>query len=543
VSGPIGSVVAWFDDRTGLVTAIKHFLDEDIPASSGWHQVFGSIALFLFVVQVFTGILLAFNYVPQPGASYFSLQAIINELTGGRIIRGLHHWGSSMMVVVVVLHMIQVALWGAYKKPRETTWIVGVALLLLVLGFGLTGYLLPGDNRAYWSTVVTIQISALAPGAGEFVMRLLGSPDGIVGVSTSSRFYALHVLLLPAVTVLLIVFHVYLVLRHGVTPAPQDAGRPTKKFYPEQAFKDTMAVFAAFAVLFAMAVAIDVPLESVADPTDTSYIPRPEWYFLFLFQTLKFFEGSMEVVGAVILPTLAIGALFLVPFIDRGRAKRVGQRAFAWGIATLAVAGWAGLTIGAILNTPEQPERESTLSAAQGWPQLTPVELAGAACYRREKCETCHNLVDGEPKMGPTLATVGQKRSADWMIDHFRNSGPGSPMPAVQLSPALLNCLSAFLLKVTPENALALNKVPEFALQGAMIYQTNMCGNCHIINRIGGNAGPPLNGVGQRRTKEWLAGHFRNPQAFSPDSLMPPYDFSPDEMEAMVDYLMALPPR
>ena len=353
MSGPIGSVVAWFDDRTGLVTAIKHFLDEDIPASSGWHQVFGSIALFLFVVQVFTGILLAFNYVPQPGASYFSLQAIINELTGGRIIRGLHHWGSSMMVVVVVLHMIQVALWGAYKKPRETTWIVGVALLLLVLGFGLTGYLLPGDNRAYWSTVVTIQISALAPGAGEFVMRLLGSPDGIVGVSTSSRFYALHVLLLPAVTVLLIVFHVYLVLRHGVTPAPQDAGRPTKKFYPEQAFKDTMAVFAAFAVLFAMAVAIDVPLESVADPTDTSYIPRPEWYFLFLFQTLKFFEGSMEVVGAVILPTLAIGALFLVPFIDRGRAKRVGQRAFAWGIATLAVAGWAGLTIGAILSTPE----------------------------------------------------------------------------------------------------------------------------------------------------------------------------------------------
>jgi len=543
VSGPIVVVVDWFDDRTGLVTAVKHFLDEDIPASSGWHQVFGSIALFLFVVQVFTGILLAFNYVPQPGASYFSLQAIINELTAGRIIRGLHHWGSSMMVVVVVLHMIQVALWGAYKKPRETTWIVGVALLLLVLGFGLTGYLLPGDNRAYWSTVVTIQISALAPGAGEFVMRLLGSPDGIVGVSTFSRFYALHVLLLPAVTALLIVFHVYLVRRHGVTPAPQDAGRPTKKFYPEQAFKDTMAVFGAFAVLFVMAVAIDVPLESVADPTDTSYIPRPEWYFLFLFQTLNFFEGSMEVVGSVILPTLAIGALFLVPFIDRGRAKRVGQRAFAWGIVTLAVAGWAGLTIGAILSTPEQPEGESTLSAAQGWPQLTPIELAGAAYYRRDKCETCHNLGDGEPKMGPTLATVGPKRSANWMIDHLQNPSPGSPMPAVQLSPALLNCLSAFLLKVTPENALALDKVPEFALQGAMIYQTNMCGNCHIINGIGGQAGPPLNGIGQRRTTEWLAGHFRNPQAFSPNSLMPPYDFSSDEMEAIVDYLMALPAK
>ena len=538
--------VDWFDDRTGLVSAVKHFLDEDIPASSGWHQVFGSVALFLFLLQVFTGILLAFNYVPQPGASYFSLQAIINELTGGRIIHGLHHWGASMMVVVVVMHMIQVALWGAYKKPRETTWLVGVVLLLLVLGFGLTGYLLPGDNRAYWSTVVTIQISALVPGAGEFVMRLLGSPDGTVGVSTFSRFYALHVLLLPAVTAFLIILHVYLVIRHGVTPAPQDAGRPSKKFYPEQAFKDTMAVFGAFVILFVMAVAIDAPLERVADPTDTSYIPRPEWYFLFLFQTLKFFEGSLEVIGAVILPTLAIGALFLVPFIDRGRAKKVGQRTLAWGIVTLAAAGWAGLTIAAIVGAPEQPASKSILAAAESWAQLTPVELAGAACYRREKCATCHNLVEGEPKMGPTLAMVGQKRSADWMIDHLRNpSGviPGSPMPAVQLSPALLNCLSAFLLKVTPENALALDKIPEFAMQGAMVYQMNMCGNCHIINGLGGKDGPPLNGVGQRRTKEWLAGHFRDPQAFSPDSLMPSYNFPPDEMEAIVEYLMSLPPK
>ncbi len=254
----------------------------------------------------------------------------------------------------------------------------------------------------------------------------------------------------------------------------------------------------------------------------------------------------MEVVGAVILPTLAIGALFLVPFIDRGSAKRVGQRALAWGIVTLAAAGWAGLTIGAIVSTPEQGASESSLAAAESWPQLTPVELAGAACYRREKCATCHNLVEGEPKMGPTLATVGQKRSADWMIDHFRNPSavvPGSPMPAFQLSPALLNCLSAFLLKVTPENALALDKVPEFAMQGAMLYQMNMCGNCHIINGVGGKAGPLLNGVGQRRTNEWLAGHFRNPQMFSPDSLMPPYDFSPDEMEAIVQYLMSLPAK
>ena len=541
----IGAAAGWIDDRTGLLTAVKRFLDEDIPASSGWRQVFGSVALFLFMLQGFTGILLAFHYVPQPGSSYFSLQYIINELTGGRILRGLHHWGASAMVVVVVLHMIQVALWGAYKKPREATWIVGVVLFLLVLGFGLTGYLLPGDSRAYWSTVVTIQISSLAPGAGEFVMRLLGSPDGVVGVSTFSRFYALHVLVLPALMILLIVLHVYLVLRHGVAPTPGDIAKPKKRFFPEQAFKDTMAVFSAFVILFVLAVAAGTPLERVADPTDTTYIPRPEWYFLFLFQTLKVFEGSMEVVGAIVLPTLAIVALFLVPFLDRGQAKRIGQRTFALSIVALAAVGWTALTVAAIVTTPEQPAQTSPLSAAAGWPQLTPVELAGAACYRRENCQTCHNLAGGEPKMGPTLATVGSRRTADWMIAHFRNPSavvPGSPMPPVNVSEVELNCLSAFLLKVTPENALALEKVPDFAMQGAMIYQMNMCGTCHTINGMGGENGPPLNGVGRQRTKEWLVEHFRDPQKLSPGSLMPPYDFPPGEMEAIVAYLMALPP-
>jgi ubiquinol-cytochrome c reductase cytochrome b subunit len=186
------------DHRTGLETAVKNFMYEDIPASSGWRQVFGSVALFLFLIQIFTGILLTFNYAPQPGDAYFSLQYIINELTGGRLIRGLHHWGSSMMVVVVVLHMVQVALWGAYKRPREVTWLLGVVLLLLVLGFGLTGYLLPWDNRSYWATVVTIQIAGLAPVVGSYLMRFLGSADGSVGIATFSRFYSLHVVVLPA---------------------------------------------------------------------------------------------------------------------------------------------------------------------------------------------------------------------------------------------------------------------------------------------------------------------------------------------------------
>ena len=314
-------VLSWLDHRTGLETAIRDFLYEDIPGSSGWHQVFGSVAMFLFMVQAFTGVLLAFNYAPTPGDAYNSLKYIVTEVTGGSLIHGLHHWGASMLIVVVVLHMTQVFVFGAYKKPREATWMVGVCLLLITLAFGLTGYLLPWDNRAYWGTVVSTQIAAQAPLLGPYLSRLLGS-TGSVGVVTFARFYALHVLILPPLTTFLIIFHVFLVRKHGVTPTPGDIA-PPKKFFPEQVLKDVVAVFTAFVVLYSMALFVSVPLERLADPTDLTYIPRPDWYFLFLFQTLKFFKGALEPVGTVVLPNLAILALFLTPFVDRGKLDEV----------------------------------------------------------------------------------------------------------------------------------------------------------------------------------------------------------------------------
>src|SRR5580700_4949232 len=189
-------IIDWLEHRTGLQTAIKNFLYEDIPASAGWHQIIGSTAVFFFLIQVFTGALLAFNYAPTPGDSYNSVKYIMTALTGGKLIRGLHHWGASMMLIIVVLHMLQVFLWGAYKKPREATWMVGVVLLLITLAYGLTGYLLPWDNRAYWGTVVTTQIAGQAPVIGPYLTRFLGG-GGAIGVVTFARFYGLHVLLLP----------------------------------------------------------------------------------------------------------------------------------------------------------------------------------------------------------------------------------------------------------------------------------------------------------------------------------------------------------
>ena len=365
------TVIDWLEHRTGIESAVKNFLYEDIPASAGWHQIIGSMAVFFFVIQVFTGGLLAFNYAPTPGEAYNSVKYIMTELTAGPLIRGLHHWGASMMLIIVVLHMIQVFIYGAYKKPREATWMVGVTLLLITLAFGLTGYLLPWDNRAYWGTVVTTQIASQAPIAGPYLLRLLGS-QGSVGNVTFSRFYALHTVLLPPLTIILIGIHIYLVRKHGVAAAPGDTA-PKRKFFPEQVFKDTVGVAVAFIILFIMAVVAKVPLERLADPTDTAYIPRPEWYFLFLFQTLKFFKGPLETVGSVVLPGVAVLTLFLIPFIDRGPMIRLGKRTFAISFVVLAAMAWTGLTTAAVVTTPKNQESaDDTETPATETPEAAP---------------------------------------------------------------------------------------------------------------------------------------------------------------------------
>jgi len=535
-------VAAWIDERTGLYTAGRGFFEEKIPASSGWHQVFGSVALFLVLTQAFTGILLAFNYAPTPGEAYNSLRYILTEVTCGRLIRGLHHWGASMLIVVVVLHMVQVFLWGAYKKPRESTWIVGVVLLLLTLTYGLTGYLLPWDNRAYWGTVVATNIAAQLPLVGPLMARLLGG-EGAVGVVTFARFYGLHVLLLPPATMLLIGPHVFLVRKHGVAPGPGDEGLSKKPFFPGQVFKDTVAIFFAFAILFLLAVAVRVPLEQLADPGDTSYIPRPEWYFLFLFQTLKLFNGPLELVGSAVLPGLAVMALILVPFIDRGKLVKVTRRTVAIAVVALAAIGWTGLTAAAVKSTPSEAlAAQVDYSGPTAWIQLSPEELAGVAYFRQENCVSCHAF--GRASDGPDLSRGLIHRDAAWMIRHFKDPAgmrPGSSMPAAGLSDAQLNSLAAFLLRLNPDNATVLADAPEFATQGALVYQSHQCSACHRVNGVGMTIGPALNGLARRQTRSWVADHFANPQKLSPGTSMPPYKFSPKELDNLMSYLFSLP--
>ncbi len=458
----IAALGEWLEHRTGITGGIQHFLYEEIPFSSGWHQVLGSLALFLFMVQMFTGIMLAFNYAPTPGDAYDSLRYILTALTAGPLMRGLHHWGASMIVVIVVLHMVQVFLYGAYKKPREATWMVGVVLLLVTLAYGLTGYLLPWDNRAYWGTMVTTRIAAMSPVLGPYLTRLLGAGEG-VGVVTFARFYAMHVLILPPATILLVALHVFLVRRHGVAPAPGDELQPKKMFFPMQVFKDTVSIFIAFAILFTLAVAAHVPLEQMADPTDTSYIPRPEWYFLFLFEFLKLFNGPLEVIGAVVLPGVAVLTLFLVPFIDRSALVRVGKRTFAMAVVFLAALAWSGLTLAAVKSTPPQ-EAAVDFSYNTDWMNLTAPQLAaskssgapefathGAAVYEANHCSACHMVNGIGGKLGPALNGLAKRQTRSWVEQHFADPqklSPGTIMPPYKLAAADMNNLTLYLFSL-----------------------------------------------------------------------------------------------
>jgi ubiquinol-cytochrome c reductase cytochrome b subunit len=520
----------WIEDRTGLPSTIGHFLDEDIPASSGWHQVFGSVAAFLLLLQIFTGVLLALNYAPTPGEAYQSLRYILLEVAGGQTIRGLHHYGASLMIIIVVLHMVQVFLWGAYKKPREATWIIGVFLLLLTLGFGLTGYLLPWDNRAYWGTVVTTQIAGTAPVVGELAKDLMGATD-TVGAVTFSRFYIVHVLVLPLFTLGLVGLHVYLVRRHGVAPQVGDESSPPKKFYPGQVWKDSLAIFAAFALLYCLATFARVPLERMADPTDLSYIPRPEWYFLFLFQLLKYFEGPLEVIGTVVLPGLATLALLAAPFLDREKVVPLAKRSVALAVAALAVIGWGGLTWMAAQSTPK-PQTKLTVDYAEPtpWLSLSADEVASVGYFRDANCAKCHNA-----SSRPLVRGAAKER--DELVEHFRKQAKVDQLKEFQL-----NSLANACRDTDPKFFQALTHTPDLAVRGATIFHTKRCSACHVINSTGNSVGPPLNGLSRRRKADFVASLIRNPQQATPGSTMPPSNLTDLEMDALLAYLFALEP-
>lgn len=425
-------------------------MEKPLPDDLGWAATLGSLCALLFAVQAVTGMILAFYYNPTPDQAHASIGYIMNTVSLGWILRGIHHWGASAMVILVFVHLVHNFFSGAFKAPRELTWIIGVCLFLLTLGFGFTGYLLPWDQKAYWATVVSANIPKDIPVIGEFLARLLLGGETVSGL-TLTRFYAIHTLMFPALMACFIALHIYLVRVHdlaGGTSSKSINALKTYRFFPEHLSRCSIAFGIVFAVILFLSIFADVPLEEVAGTVDPTYLPRPEWYYMWLFQLLTFFPGKAEIVGSLIIPVAGGILLFCLPFLSKTDLR---------GMADRPLATAAGIT------------------CLVGIVYLTLMGFEGARSY-----------------------------------------GDRVVVPDRQLSAS--------------------------EQKGLRIFMDRECAYCHhIMGRGGRIQGPDLsNVVAKNRTKEWLQRFIKDPQAISRWSIMPKYDLSEDELNALADFLLSL---
>ncbi len=363
----------FLNDRLPLDGMMAH-LRKPLPKHINLLFSLGSLAMFLLLLQAATGAFLALSYSPSPDHAHNAVNYISQEVPFGSFVRGLHHWGASAMVIIVFLHLLRVVYYGSYKAPRELTWVFGVFLLLIVLGFGFTGYLLPWDEKAYWATVVGVKIASTAPVLGDAVAKVLRGGTEI-GAVTLSRFYALHTIWLPWLAFGLVGVHLFLVRFYGSSGTPKNTPedmKTGKPFFPDQVFEDVVGMLILFVILACAALFAPVPLEDVADPTNAGYDPRPEWYFLFLFQLLKYFQGPFEIIGTFVIPTVGMLLLLFLPFLDRGEREVLWKRPIALTVTSICVVAIVGLTIlGASAPKLETQDTDPPASEVQ---QIAPQE-------------------------------------------------------------------------------------------------------------------------------------------------------------------------
>src|SRR4051794_35537305 len=356
--------LAWLDQRTGCRKLAHEALYENVPGGARWRYVWGSALTFCLVTQIITGIFLWMAYSPSAQTAWESVYYIQDEMFAGWLLRGIHHYIAQAMTVLLVLHLMQVVIDGAYKAPREINFWLGLVLLMLVLGLSLTGYLLPWDQKGFWATKVATNIMAITPFIGPELQKVvIGGAD--YGHHTLTRFFALHAGVLPGLMIFFIVGHIWLFRRHGLT-ATEPKTKPDCAFWPDQVLKDVVACPAVLAaVLFFILKPrlfghgeLGAELGAPADPSEPYSAARPEWYFLFLFQFLKakwltgIFGHHGELVGAIIIPTLAIVVLFAMPFFGKWK---LGHR-FNIGFICVLIAGATLLTYQAILEDKTKSE-------------------------------------------------------------------------------------------------------------------------------------------------------------------------------------------
>jgi ubiquinol-cytochrome c reductase cytochrome b subunit len=460
----------WFDQRLQLAQPIAEAAAHPIPPkTASWFYVFGSAAFVLLILQVVTGILLALVYVPSAGDAWNSLNVLNHQVTLGWFLRAMHGWGSNFMVAVVLVHMMQVFLFGSYKYPRELTWTVGVFLLLMTLGMAFTGQILRFDQDAYWGLGIGASISSRVPVIGApLVHLLLGGP--IIAGSTLSRFFAIHVFIVPGTLLAFVGLHVWMVLKLGVNEWPMP-GRVVRRStylaeYHEMTAKEGVPFLPVAAwkdIVFSGAVVAAVAICAVVfgpygpggqpDPTIIQTSPKPDFFFLWLYAVLSYLPPSLETPFVLIAPVIGIGALLALPFVSGEGEKSWHRRPMAILILVTMVASWAVLTrLGT--HTPWSP----VMDAWSGGPPVptrythaaSPLERQGAVVFQSKQCRNCHSIAGYGGQRGPTLDAVATRLTEDQLIRQVLQGGGNMPAYGKNLSPPEVTALVSFLETLHP---------------------------------------------------------------------------------------------
>ncbi len=450
----------WVDDRTGITETIGPIAKHLVPPGSKWNYVFGSATLFAFILQVVTGVALSLMYQPTSETAYESLKYISNQALLGNILRGIHYFGASAMIILIGIHMIRVYLAAAYKYPREMSWISGLFLFVLTLGMGFTGQLLRWDSNGVWSAIVAAEQAGRIPFIGTEIARFLLAGETIGG-ATLSRFFAIHVFLIPALIFGILGLHIFLVIRNGISEPPKSGRKVDPKtykswyknmlekegvpFWPNAAWRDMLFGLIVVSIIILLAVIYGAPkIGTPPDPSNIHSNPRPDWYFLWIFALFALMPPSIESFVIAFGPIIAAIILFLLPLLfnkgERSPLRRPWSIIIVLFIVTMIATLW-----NEGIKSPWSPDFDAKPLPAHVVGNISEIAKEGADLFYKKGCLYCHTISGDGGKRGPNLTTVSDRLTPDELKIRIVNGGTYMPPYGPSLSSDELNKILSFL--------------------------------------------------------------------------------------------------
>lgn len=604
-----GRFYRWFNERTGINSVMHASLDEPVPGGARLAYVFGSGLLFIFISQVITGLCLALYYVPSAESAHTSVAYITKQVAAGQFLRSLHYYGSSAMIIVLFLHFLQTFIYGSFKGRRELLWISGALLSFLVLGMGFTGYLLPWDQSAYFATAVGTNIAGEVPFIGPWLTNMLRGGDTL-GTLTLSRFYVAHVFLIPGMIFIFIGLHIALFRKAGaagpINEDPIHPKLPPESFYPRQVLMDMAFALLLMVGLGFLAYFHPVQLGPIADPANTKFVPRPEWYYLPMFEWLKFWSSRMEVFAVVVIPGILALLFFLMPFLDRTLERRPWRRPIPLLAVAIVLVGMVFLGFKSHLDdlhdqsvaiqlayqekqaedytkAPFVPRMESASGAPVSSAPVSPLVAKGRGIFTTKGCSGCHGATGTGTANAPSLVGITTKFTLPQiteLVHHPNAKMLAGHMPAFDLSTPDMAALFSYLdslgkpgeaapataitaaaSTVTAEpstpgtsvqgvasaasgagSTAATPKTSAAAAAGEAIFQAQSCSRCHGEGGAGAGKIPPMSGLVGKLSDVQIAKLIQAPNATMKAGGMPPVVAPPGDIKSLVAYLRSLAP-